>query len=80
MALRALLKRIEQAEKALKNAANATPTTFKPLFRSEKTEQLRRMGRQAFEAEVEATAATLDGNAAPRQKNGASETWESERC
>lgn len=44
------------------------------------SERLRRIGRQAFEAEVEATAATMDGNAARRQKDGESETWVSERC
>jgi hypothetical protein len=62
MGIRTTLKRIERAEKALKNLANASPATFKPLYRSEKTERVRRIGRQAFEAEVEATAATWDGN------------------
>jgi hypothetical protein len=80
MGVRTTLKRIERAEKALKKAANANPNTLKPLFRSEKTERVRTIGRLAFEAEVEAAAATMDGNAARRQKDGESETWESERC
>ena len=59
MGIQSTMKRIERAEKALKNLANASPTIFKPLYRSEKIERVRRIGRQAFEAEVEATAATM---------------------
>lgn len=62
MALRALLKRIEQAEERLKRAANGNPNGFKPLYRPEKTERLRIMGRPAFDAEVWETAAAMDGN------------------
>ena len=82
MAIRTTLKRIERAEKALKNLANPSPTIFKSLIWSEKTERLRRIGRQAFEAEVWEAAATLDGDtgSGPRPRNGESETWESERC
>lgn len=59
MGIQTVLRRIEQAEKALENAAYASPNRFQPLYRQEKTERLRRIGRQAFEAEVEATGATM---------------------
>ncbi len=79
MALRTLVKRIEQAEETLRRASYGNPNGFKPLYRAEKTERLRRIGRQAFEAEVEATAATMDG-AGLRHENSESETWDSEHC
>lgn len=62
MALRALLKRIEQAEEMLKRVAYGNPNGLKPLYRAEKIERLKRMGRQAFDAEVGERAATMDGN------------------
>jgi hypothetical protein len=62
MGIRTALKRIERAEKALKNAACANPSAFKPIFRSEKTRRLRNIGRQVFDAEVQAIAATWNAN------------------
>ena len=62
MALRAVLKRIEQAEETVRRDAYVNPNGFKPLYRAEKTERLRRMGRQTFDAEVRETAATADEN------------------
>jgi hypothetical protein len=70
MALRALVKRIEQAEETLRRAAYENPNGFKPLYRAEKTERLRRMGRLGFEAEVEATAASMDGNTGLNPSHG----------